>query len=347
MCDARIRIDLNAIAKNYRHFQNVSEGQAGAVVKANAYGLGVLPVVERLEAERCKHYFVANLTEANVIRSVTKGEIFVFSPPLTDGIKQTHAHGCVPVINTRAQLEEAKLNPHIPVAAHVDTGMARLGLADSEFEILDLQAINLRLLMTHLACADVPSNTFNELQVTRFESISRQLPNIPTSIGNSAGILNGAQYQGDLVRPGIGLYGANPYSDRKNSLEIVARCEAKVVSIRELDAGESVGYGQMYTTQSKSVIAVIGMGYADGLPHVLSNVGHFAFGEKLLPIRGKVSMDLTQVDVTQCPELKVGDWLEFFGDTIDVDDVAKSARSFGYEFLTGIGARVERQYVSL
>ena len=345
LCDARVRIDLDAIAANYQHFVRVAKGQVGAVVKANAYGLGALPIVKRLEEEGCKTYFVATLTEAREIRGLTRGEIFVFSPPLEDGISATHNEHCVPVVNTSKQLDQAIEHPDLPVALHFDTGMARLGLSFDEAAVDKLRFVNTRLVMTHLACADEPENPFNDDQVQRFEQICKQLPGIPTSIGNSAGILNGERFQGDVCRPGIGLYGANPYRDQKNPLAIVARCEARVVAIREVWPQETIGYGRTYQAKRKTRLAILGMGYADGLPHVLSNHGHFAFGDSMLPIRGKVSMDLTQVDVTNCPSVEVGDWLEFFGDTIDVDDVAKSAQSFGYEFLTGIGPRVKREYV--
>ena len=315
------------------------------MVKANAYGLGVQPIVARLVKEGCEAFFVATLSEAIQIKPQVPGEIFVFSPPSTDGVLACHAEGCIPVINTVGQLEQAKRRREIPVAVHVDTGMERLGLPIDELVIDDLKSINLCLLMTHLACADEPDNPFNIEQIESFRRVSQRLPGVQTSIGNSAGTLNGELFQGDVARPGIGLYGANPFRHLKNPLEIVARCEAKVIAVRDLKSNKSIGYGGSFVTAKPSKIAVVGMGYADGLPHVLSNTGHLAFGRALLPIRGKISMDLTQVDITNCPEVQVGDWLEFFGDTIDVDDVAKSAQSFGYEFLTGIGSRVNRQYL--
>ena len=345
MSEARLRVDLNSLAQNYGHFQATAKGEVGGVVKANAYGLGVVPVVQRLAQAGCKSFFVATIEEAAQIRPLVNGTVYVFSPPLHEGLEAVQQLDCVPVINSHEQLIQAKSDLRFPVAVHIDTGMERLGISYQDVSIEELKLVNLQLLMTHLACADDPDDVFNSCQVDRFATLTKALPHVRTSIGNSAGTLNGVRFQGDLVRPGIGLYGANPFRNKPNPLEIVARCEAKVLTIRDVEKGASIGYQSSFTTTRKSRVAVLGMGYADGLPHVLSNQGQMAYDGALLPIIGRISMDLTQIDVTDCSEIKVGDWVEFFGDTIDVDDVAQSAKSFGYEFLTGIGSRVERQYV--
>ena len=346
MSFARVRVDLNALASNYSLFQDHTVGEVGAVVKANGYGLGAIPIAKRLDERGCRSFFVATLDEALAIRSVVRGEIFVFEPPLgADGLKNTIAARCIPVINDASQLSIAIANGLASVAVHVDTGMARLGIPYDTIDLEQLRKLKIRLLLTHLACADEPNHPFNMAQIKRFQAITAKLPSVRTSIGNSAGTLNGRPFQGDVVRPGIGLYGANPFSDRKNPTSIVATCEAQVLSIRAVDAEEGIGYGLTHTTTKPTRLAVLGMGYADGIPRVLSNVGNFACRDQLLPIRGRISMDLTQIDVTDCADLKVGDWVEFFGSTIDVDDVAAAANSFGYEFLTNLGDRVERLYV--
>ena len=346
MSFARVRVDLDALVSNYRLFQSCAEGEVGAVVKANGYGLGAAPVVERLIAEGCRSFFVATLDEALEIRPQVNADRYVFEPPLSlEGIQATLDAGCIPVINDVELLEVAQRASRQRFAVHIDTGMERLGIPFQSIKVAQLMPENLHLLMTHLACADDPDDPFNEEQLERFHGVTRQLKGVRTSIGNSAGTLMGARFQGDIARPGIGLYGANPFSKRENPTSIVATCEARVLSIRDIEAGTSIGYGRSYTCEAPTRIAVVGIGYADGVPRVLSNCGNFAFGEKLLPIRGYISMDVTHLDVTACPELKIGDWVEFFGKNIDCDDVAKSANSLGYEFLTGLGKRVKRLYV--
>ena len=343
---ARVRIDLDALVSNYRLFQSHTRGEVGAVVKANGYGLGAVPVVKRLIKEGCRSFFVATLDEALSIEPQLEADIYVFEPPLSrEGIKETLDAGCIPVINDVKQLELANKESERRIAVHIDTGMERLGIPFQSVKVNQLQSANLHLLMTHLACADDPDDPFNAEQVERFRRVASQLAGVRTSIGNSAGTLMGEQFQGDVARPGIGLYGANPFSNKKNPTDIVATCEARVLSIRDIKAGTSIGYGRTYTSEDPTRIAVVGIGYADGVPRILSNRGNFAFGDTLLPIRGHVSMDLTQLDASMCPNLKVGDWVEFFGKHIDCDDVAKSANSLGYEFLTGLGKRVERVYV--
>ena len=343
---ARLRIDCDALVANYRFFCDRAEGEVAAVVKANAYGLGAMTVVERLHEVGCRSFFVATIDEAEQIRSLVKHNLFVFEPPDTCAeFIELASMGCTPVVNTTEQLEFSRANPSMPVAVQIDTGMERLGIPATSVDIETLRDLNIKLLMTHLACADDPDDPFNQVQVDRFKPIAESLPNVRTSIGNSAATITGAPFQGDVCRPGIGLYGASPFSKLANPLKIVARCEARVLDVRHLQTGTRVGYSSSYTVQRPTRLAVVGMGYADGIPHVLSNAGHLAFHDKLLPIRGRISMDMTQVDATECEELKVGDWVEFFGDSIDVDDVAKTAKSFSYEFLTGIGSRVIRQYV--
>lgn len=346
MSFARVRIDLSALVSNYRLFQSRVKGEVGAVVKANGYGLGALPVVNRLREEGCRSFFVATLEEALALTPRQNLDIYVFEPPLgKDGIEATIDAGCIPVVNDARQLEAARKAVHKRIAVHIDTGMERLGISFRSVNMDQLKSANLHLLMTHLACADDPNDPFNVEQVERFGLIAQQLSGVRTSIGNSAATLTGDRFQGDLARPGIGLYGANPFSNRENPTSIVATCEARVLAIRNLEPGASIGYGRTFINKESTRIAVVGIGYADGVPRVLSNRGNFAFGAKLLPIRGHISMDVTQIDVSSCPELEIGDWVEFFGKKIDCDDVARSADSLGYEFLTGLGKRVARLYV--
>jgi len=327
MTHARLIVDLDALAANYRKFRDNASGGSAAVVKANAYGLGMAPVARRLAAEGCRQFFVATDAEGRELRRILPNvEIFVFS-----GVVE--GEGLIPVANHAAQIRAG------PVALHVDTGMHRLGF-DDPGEIPS--GTEVRLLMTHLACADTPDHPLNEEQLARFQALAARFPGVPTSIANSAAILTGVE---GIGRPGIGLYGGNPYTTQENPMRCVATLEGEVLQVRKVVAGASVGYGASHVTGRDTTIAVVGMGYADGLPRALSNCGQAAFKTIRAPIIGRVSMDLTLVDVTDLPSVEPGDWIEFFGRSIGIDEVAAWADTISYEILTGVGNRVLRMYV--
>lgn len=326
MRHARLTVDLDALAANYRAFRARAPDGVAAVVKADAYGLGVQPVAARLAAEGCTRFFVATEAEGRALRETLAADcdIFVFSGEVSTG-------GLVPVANQPSQLRPG------PVALHVDTGMQRLGFAPEDVP----DHAEVVLLLTHLACADTPDDPMNALQLERFEAVAAQFPGVPVSIANSAGILDGVR---GIGRPGIGLYGGNPYSDRDNPMRCVATLKGQVLQVRQVRAGESVGYGASRVVTRDTTLAVVGAGYADGVPRLLSNRGEVAFGGARLPILGRVSMDLTQVDATEVA-IEPGDWVEFFGPTVGVDEVAEWSQTIAYEVLTGIGRRVERRYL--
>ncbi|MYG13546.1 MAG: alanine racemase [Gammaproteobacteria bacterium] len=206
-----------------------------------------------------------------------------------------------------------------------------------------LGGVEVGLLVTHLACADVPEHPLNALQAERIGRLRERFPGVRLSIGNSAGILNGAGFGCDLARPGIGLYGGNPWAERPNPMQPVATLEAQVVQVRTVGAGEAIGYGASWTAERPTAVAVLGIGYADGLPRLLSNRGAVAANNRRCPMLGRVSMDLTAIDATGA-DLAVGDWVEAFGPNLPVDEVAAKANTIAYEILTGISPRVERQY---
>ena len=326
MRHARLTVDLDALAANYRGFRARAPDGVAAVVKADAYGLGMQPVAARLAVEGCTRFFVATEAEGLALRETLAADcdIFVFSGEVSAG-------GLVPVANQPSQLRAA------PLALHVDTGMQRLGFAPEDVPD-DAEVV---LLLTHLACADTPDHPLNAVQLERFEAVAARFPGVPVSIANSAGILNGVR---GIGRPGIGLYGGNPYSDRDNPMQCVATLEGEVLQVRRVRAGESVGYGGSRVLARDATVAVVGAGYADGVPRLLSNRGEVAFAGLRLPILGRVSMDLTQVDATDVA-IEPGDWVEFFGPTVGVDEVAAWSQTIAYEVLTGIGRRVQRRYL--
>lgn len=338
----RILFDSHAFLKNYDYFRSNSIGETGAVVKANAYGTGASRATSLLRDAGCEHFFVAVLEEGIEIKANTSGAIYILSGPSNgEDAERIAAEGFVPVLNSISQIELWERYKDKDCAVHVDTGMQRLGIAVEDCQELAIDSLNVSLVMTHLACADVPEHPANQKQVREFSKVRRFFSGVRTSIGNSAGILNGEEFQGDVVRPGIGLYGGNPWTERVSPVRPVVTCEGVVLQIRKVRRGESVGYNASYVAQDELRVATVGLGYADGIPRSLSNCGECAFKNVRMPFVGHVSMDATQLDCTSCSELCEGDFVQFFGDTISVDEVAQRARTIPYEVLTGLGNRFE------
>ena len=340
---ARLRIDLQALTANYRTFREAAAGTVGAVVKADAYGLGAEAVSRALAAAGCGHFFVARASEGVALRRVLAGpEIHVLEGVFPETVDALLEHRLSPVLNSPEQLAIWGATHPSAVTVHVDTGMNRLGFP---FDVSDeaFTDFNVVLLLTHLACADEPEHPMNAVQLNRIERLRERFPGVALSIGNSAGVLCGADFQGDLARPGIGLYGGNPWMERPNPMRAVAALEAQVVQVREVEPGETIGYGASHRAAQRMTVAVVGIGYADGLPRLLSDRGEVFANGRRCPMLGRVSMDLTAIDATGAG-LQAGDWVEVFGPNLPVDEVAAQANTIAYEILTGISKRVERRY---
>ncbi|MCZ6641626.1 MAG: alanine racemase [Gammaproteobacteria bacterium] len=341
----RLRVNLAALADNYATFQSVSEAHAvAAVVKANAYGLGLEAVSRHLHQSGCRTFFVATAAEGSELRGYLEDvEIYVFEGVRAETAQLLATARLRPVINHTTQLEAWRPHANLPIAVHVDTGMERLGFPRTVGSG-SFRGFEIALLLTHLACADTPEHELNLLQIERFAAVRVEFPGIPVSIGNSAGVLMGQDFQGDMGRPGIGLYGGNPFSDRHNPMKVVATLEEQILQLRTVSAGASVGYGATYTSPDDRVMAVLGLGYADGVPRILSNRGYVSLGcGSRCPIRGRISMDLTIIDVTD-NEVHEGDWVELLGEDVSLDEVAGWADTVPYEILTGLGPRIPRIY---
>jgi alanine racemase len=230
--------------------------------------------------------------------------------------------------------------------------MSRLGLSDAEIAELAAQPSRLAGLridhvMTHLACADTPAHRLNVEQLRRFEALRGKLPAAPTSIGNSACIFLGPSYCGDLARPGIGLYGGNPFSDRASPVEPVVTLRGRVIQLRDVEQATTVGYGATYDASPPCRLALCSIGYADGYPRAAGNRCSASFRGRRVPVVGRVSMDLTCVDVSalEPEEVAVGDYVDFIGGAVTLDEVAEAAGTISYEILTGFGPRLRRQYI--
>ncbi len=341
--EGRLLFDEGAFVANYNHFSARTAGTTGAVVKADAYGTGAIRAVRLLEVEGCGHFFVASLREAIAIEQDTKGRIYVLSGPLNAAAAhEMSVRKLIPVLNSDYQVSLWRQCGDLPCAVQVDTGMQRLGISLENSDTIEWESMNVCLLMTHLACADTPEHPLNEKQCLTFSSVARNFPDVPTSIGNSAGILNGLEFQGDITRPGIGLYGGNPWRDRSNPLETVVTCEGVVIQTRTVDKGDSVGYGASFVARESLRVATVGLGYADGIPWSLSNRGSVAFEGVRMPVIGQISMDATQVDCSNHASIKEGDYVQFIGEQVSLDEVARVADTIPYEVLTNLGPRIQR-----
>lgn len=358
-CSSRLTVDLDALRANYRGIADrVAPARCGAVVKANAYGLGIALVAPALHREGCRSFFVAQLCEAAPLaRAIGRGaDIFILNG-LDPGSEAACAHaGFLPVLNSRSQVERwralalAQGRP-LPAALQVDSGMSRLGLPPAEAEALAAdpalsREIDLRLLMTHLACADEPERAANAEQLARFDAVRARFPGVPASIANSGGAFLPPAFHCDLARPGIALYGVEP-GPRATGLRAVVRLDVRVLQIRTIAAGTGVGYGLDHVAAAPQRLATIAIGYADGWPRSLGNVGAAWHRGVRLPITGRVSMDSLTVDITALPDdaLAEGDFVELLGPSQSPSDVARDAGTIGYEILTRLGARHARAYV--
>ena len=349
-----LTVDLGALARNYRTLRGAAPQSAcGAVVKANAYGLGVAPVAGRLWEEGCRHFFVATAQEGIELRSLLPGaRIFVFEGVLEGSADGVIGADLIPVLNSIGQIRCWRaVGAGRPAAIHLDTGMSRLGLADAELREVSraglLEDLDLRYALTHLACGDVPSDPLNARQVRHFGDLLARLPEVRTSIGGSAGILLGPGYQGDLVRPGIALYGGNPFAGGHSPTEPVVTLEGIVLQTRTVTRQQTVGYGATHTVRAGARLATVGVGFADGYPRALGNRGVAFVAGTEVQVVGRVSMDLITLDVSGVApaEVRSGDTVELLGRNVLLDDLARKAGTIGYEILTGLGPRWQWRYV--
>jgi alanine racemase len=352
---AILHIDLAAIAENWR--QLAARGAPGAVagvVKANAYGLGAAKVAPVLRDAGCRHFFVAHLAEGVALRAALgPGPMIAVLNGFAPGADGDAA--LVPVLNSLGDvLAHAAAGRSAGQARrallHLDTGMARLGLDAGEQARIAadhslLAGLDVLYVMTHLACADEPDHPLNAEQAMRFARACAGLPKLRRSFANSSGLFLGPEFASDLARPGSALYGINPTPGAPNPMRQVVRLEAPVLQIRDIPAGASVGYGASFVAGRPSRIATIAVGYADGYLRSLSGQGVAAYRGLILPLVGRVSMDLITLDVTDAPSIAPGDAVTLIGGAApSPDDMATRAGTIGYEILTSLGARYRRLY---
>jgi alanine racemase len=351
---ARLEVDLDAIAANWRTLRDRHGADVAAVVKADAYGLGAAAVGRRLLAEGARHFFVAHLSEALALRPAVPGAMVAVLNGLQPGTAAEYvAHDLTPVLGALAEVDDwaaaaRAAGRALPALLHLDTGMHRLGLPPSELAVIAdnrtrLAGIAVRAVMTHLVSAECPNEPINTLQLQRFAAACARLPPWPRSIANSSGIFLGDAARSDLARPGAALYGVNPTPWTANPMRAVVRLLAPVLQVRDVPAGETVGYNGIFTAARDSRIATVSVGYADGWLRSASGRGVAHFDGKAVPLVGRVSMDLTTYDVTDAPGVRPGSLLELIGPHRTIDDAAHAAGTNGYEMLTSLGRRYDRR----
>ena len=353
---SRLIIDNDAIAANFRDLaRRVAPATCGAVIKADSYGLGAANVAPALLHAGCCSFFVARLSEAEELQGRVGRDCAIL---ILNGLDPGSEAACcdagfVPVLNSPAQLAAWRAHARsaarqLPAALQVDTGMSRLGLTPEAAVTAAREPglpeeIDLKLLMTHLACGDEPLRESNIDQLRRFEAVAAYFPGVPKSIANSAGAFLGTDFHCDLVRAGIALFGVAPVT-KAETLRPAVRLEARVLQIRTVTAGTGVGYGLDHVAAAAQRIATIATGYADGWPRSLGDKGAVWHRGVRLPIVGRISMDSLTVDISGLAEADIsdGDFVELLGPSQSIADVARDAGTIGYEILTGLGRRHTR-----
>lgn len=356
---AILTVDLGALRRNYRLLSaRLGRGAScAAVVKADGYGIGADRIAQTLLDEGCDTFFVAHMGEGVALRQTLgpKPAVFILNglPPGAEGAAAEA--GLIAVCNSLDQLdawraEAGRRAAALPAAIQVDSGMARLGMSPDEVALLAsepgrLAGLTLRLVMSHLACADEPASPANRSQLEAFQALRAILPPAPASLANSSGIFLGEDFHFDLARPGAALYGVNPRPGEPNPMEPVIGLSARVIQTRDVAAGAGVGYGHTFHAAALLSTATISIGYADGWPR---RAGAAAFlGDTRLPFAGRVSMDSIILDISALEpgRLQAGEFVELIGPRQTVDDVAALSGTIGYEILTGLGRRFHCRYI--
>jgi len=350
-----LSINLGAVASNYRTLSShLKSGSIAAVLKADAYGLGLVPVGQTLASAGCQNFFVAHLEEALELRShLNHANIYVLSGVLKGTESDFRHHNITPVLNDYEMTERWANQPHtasIPAVLHVDTGMNRNGFDGPDLKHLLqnaslLERLDVKYLMSHLACAPDPSHPLNTQQRETFEQLRRLFPGLKGSLADTAGLYLGPEYHYDLTRSGKGIVGMYE-APTGPKLQNVATFQARVIQIREAKKGETVGYNANVTLEKDTRLAVLGVGFADGLDRRLSHGGSVMLGGHKAPIVGTLSMDYTVVDISHAPSVQVGDWAEVFGDALSIQDVAHQIQTISREISTRLGKRLLRVYTN-
>ena len=343
MSTAKLTIDLTAIRENWRALNLMSGAETSAVVKANGYGLDASRVATALVEVGVRQFFVAVAEEAPTVREAVgqNAKIYVFSGHMEGDTELIRKQNLIPMLNSVDQLlRHVELLPERPFGIQLDTGMNRLGLEPFEWQAVRELALRLKpsLIMSHLACADEPDHPMNGKQLQVFKDLTFDL-DIPKSLSATGGILLGPDFHFDLTRPGIGLYGGLPFSEAQS----VVTLDIPVIQTRDVECGESVGYGNAWKAPILRKIATVSAGYADGIFRTMGPVTTMYAGTTPCPVIGRISMDLMTVDVSDVETPPQN--LQLINKKNGIDKIAKGSGTIGYEILTSLGSRYQRLYI--
>ena len=344
MGTATLTIDLGALVANWQALDKISTAETAAVVKADGYGLGADRVGRALARAGARTFFVAAAEEGAALRQALGPDpvINVFSGHMRGDTDMIGDMALTPMINSMDQLvRHIEALPGHPFGIQLDSGMNRLGMEASEWVAIRDIALqqNPSLIMSHLACADEPEHAMNAQQLANFREMTDGL-DVPRSLANTGGVLLDAAYHFDLTRPGIGLYGGLPFAQASP----VVSLSVPVIQCRDIDIGESVGYGNAFVAERPTRIATIAAGYADGVIRAMGPGAVLHAGDQTCPMAGRISMDMIGVDITDLDEQNPKT-LELLGPHQGVDFLADAAGTIGYEILTSMGARYQRRYI--
>lgn len=344
MARSVLKIDLDALVANWRDLATASgKAEAGAVVKADAYGLGAGPVAARLAREGAKRFFVAIAEEGIAVRQAVGPDalIHVFGGHMAGDAAVLRENALIPMLNSAEQWQRHQSEcPDLPFGIQLDSGMNRLGLEPADWAAVRdaVLAAKPALIMSHLACADEPDHAMNGQQLAAFRGMTDGV-DVPRSLSATGGILLGPDYHFDVTRPGIGMYGCDPFMQGRT----VTQLSIPVIQTRDVAVGESVGYGNSWIADRPTRVATIAAGYADGIIRAQSGKGQMWAGDVPCNILGRVSMDLIGIDITDLDHTPAS--VDLLGAHQNADAVAKFAGTIGYEILTSLGARYAREYI--
>lgn len=355
-----LTIDLGALKANFKLCQSISKARIGASVKANAYGLGADQIIPALAGAGCRDFFTATVEEAVAARRHGADRaVYVLGGYYMDAPDVHRAHNLIPILNSMDMIarwnDAARTSgERLPAVIHFDTGLNRLGLGAEETKTFlgapekFTSHLDLRMVMSHFAASDEKDHALNALQAARFADIARHFPATEKSMCNSSGLFRFPDAHYDLARCGYALYGGNPTPEMKNPMRPVVSLAARVLQVRRVKAGESIGYNATHRFETDSETVTVAVGHGDGFSRQGSDRAKLYWNGQPCPVRGRVSMDLVCVETGHLPPQtrpQVGDWLEILSPHQDIDALGEGLGTIGYEVLTCLGDRYKRTYI--
>ena len=343
-----LEVNLKNLIHNYKVFKKyIKNKQVAATIKANAYGIGDKIAFSTLYKNGCRHFFLATLNEGLELRKVfKKGYIYILNGLENNDINIFKINKLIPILNSKIEMKVIE-KTKFKFGIHIDTGLNRLGINKKDLPKKIYNKKNLQIVLTHLASSDEKKNLYNYFQNKKFKSINNLFKNkkIIFSLANSMGTILGKDFHYDLLRPGISLYGGHYNTKLKKYIKPVIKLKAKILQIKQIFKNEFIGYNQTYKTKKSIWIAVIGIGYGDGISRMLNNKGFVYYKNHKFRILGRISMDSITIDISKsCKLFKIGQYVEIINYSHGIDELAKQCETISNEILTSISNRVQRIY---